>query len=62
MGVKAMIGKIKEALKASEARKAKETSRINLDAELDAVRAKLEADALEKIREEARAAHAAGGK
>jgi hypothetical protein len=61
MGVMDMIAKIKEALKAGEAKKTKETSRINLDAELDMVRAKIEADALARIKEEARAASAAKG-
>lgn len=61
MGVKAMIAVIRTALKAGEKKKEKETSRINLDAELEAVRARLEAEAIAKIHEEAKAAHAAQG-
>lgn len=52
MGVKDMIDKIRQALKAHEAKKAAETSRMNLDAELEAVRAQLDAEAIEEGRKE----------
>lgn len=53
-----MIAKLKEVLKVAEAKKMKETSRLNLDAELEEVKRKIEADALAKIHEEARSAKA----
>lgn len=58
MGVQHMIQKVRDALKAGEAKKKAETSRINLDAELDAVRAKIDA----KLEEDRKADHAAGRK
>lgn len=62
MGVKQMLEKVKQALKSGDAKKKKETSRINLEAELDEVRAMIDAKAIEADAEERRAAKAGNGK
>ncbi len=56
-----MIGKVLEALKAGSEKKKHETSRINLDAELEAVRAKIDADLIAKEAEERKTEKAGNG-